>query len=77
MDKTEEAIWLAFEALARENPDDHGVRMTADLGGWLVREGQRRSLPAPLIMQQVLGPLAQPQEHDQADERVRYAGSEQ
>jgi hypothetical protein len=59
VDTTDEAIWLAFEALARAHPDDHGVRMTADLGGWLVRERQQRSLPAPLIMQQVLGPLAQ------------------
>jgi hypothetical protein len=73
VDKTDEAIWLAFEVLARENPDDHGVRMTADLGGWLIRERQRRSLPAPLIMQQVLGPLTQLQEHDQAAEH-RHAG---
>jgi hypothetical protein len=28
-------LWRAFEELAKKYPDDHGVRMTADLARWL------------------------------------------
>jgi hypothetical protein len=54
MDQTNDAIWLAFEALAKKHPHDVGVRMTADLARWLLEERQRASLPAPPIMQRVL-----------------------
>jgi hypothetical protein len=36
MDETNDALWLAFEALAKTYPQDDGVRMTADLARWLV-----------------------------------------
>jgi hypothetical protein len=35
MDKGNDALWLAFEALAEKYPHDDGVRMTADLARWL------------------------------------------
>jgi hypothetical protein len=50
MEKTNDALWLAFEALAKTYPHDAGVRMTADLARWHLEESQRISLPtAPMI----------------------------
>lgn len=57
MDETNDALWLAFEALAQTYPHDDGVRMTADLARWLLEERQRLQLPAPPIMQKVLRAL--------------------
>ena len=54
MDKTNDALWQAFEALAKTYPRDDGVRMTADLARWLVEERERRWLAAPPILQKVL-----------------------
>jgi len=54
MDRTDDASWLGFEALAKTYPDDHGVRMTADLARWLLQEQQRLAVAAPPIMVQVL-----------------------
>jgi hypothetical protein len=54
MHKTNDALWLAFEALAKTYPHDDGVRMTADLARWLVEERQRQQLPAPPIIQKVV-----------------------
>jgi hypothetical protein len=54
MNKTNDATWLAFEALAKTYPRDHGVRITADLARWLLEERQRTQLPAPPIMQKVI-----------------------
>jgi hypothetical protein len=53
MNETDDALWLAFEALAMRYPDDHGVRMTADLARWLLEESQRRQLPVPPNIQKV------------------------
>jgi hypothetical protein len=47
MHETNDAQWLAFEALAKTFPDDKGARMTADLARWLVQERRRQQLPAP------------------------------
>jgi hypothetical protein len=54
MNQTNDAVWLAFEALAKTYPHDGGVRLTADLARWLLDERQRAQLPAPPIMQRVL-----------------------
>jgi hypothetical protein len=54
MHQTNDALWLAFEALAKTYPHDDGVRMTADLARWLVVERQRQQLPAPPTMQKVV-----------------------
>jgi hypothetical protein len=54
MNKTDDSLWLAFEALAKTYPDDDGVRMTADLSRWLLEQRQRLQLPVPPIMQKVL-----------------------
>jgi hypothetical protein len=59
MNKTNDALWLAFEALAKAYPRDGGVRMTADLARWLLEERQRLELPAPPIIQKVLGTVTQ------------------
>jgi hypothetical protein len=59
MHETNDALWLAFEALAKTYPHDDGVRMTADLARWLVEEGQRRQLPAPPIVQKVVRTVTQ------------------
>jgi len=58
MNQTNDAVWLAFEALAKTYPRDGGVRMTADLARWLLDERQRAQLPAPPIMQRVLRAVA-------------------
>jgi hypothetical protein len=54
MVETSDALWLAFEALAKTYPHDHGVRLTADLARWLLEERQRQRLPAPPILQKVV-----------------------
>ena len=53
MDKTNDDLWLAFEALAKTYPHDHGVRMTADLTRWLLEERQRLQLAMPPIIEKV------------------------
>jgi len=59
MNETNDALWLAFEALAKTYPHDSGVRMTADLARWLLEERQRLQLPAPPIIQKVLHTVTQ------------------
>lgn len=54
MNQTNDAIWLAFQALAKTYPHDNGVRITADLTRWLVEERQRLNLPAPPIIETVV-----------------------
>jgi hypothetical protein len=54
MMETNDALWLAFEALAKTYPHDGGVRMTADLARWLLDEHERSSLPAPPILKKVI-----------------------
>jgi hypothetical protein len=57
--ETNDALWLAFEALAKTYPHDGGVRMTADLARWLLQERERVQLPAPPIMQKVIRAVTQ------------------
>ena len=59
MKETNDALWLAFEVLGKTYPNDGGVRMTADLARWLLEERQRLELPAPPIIQKVLGTVTQ------------------
>jgi hypothetical protein len=59
MKQTNDALWLAFEALGKKYPDDGGVRMTADLARWLLEERHRLQLPAPPIIQKVLRTVTQ------------------
>ena len=59
MNATNDALWLAFEALAKTYPHDGGVRMTADLARWLLEERQRLQLPTPPIIQKVVGTVIQ------------------
>jgi hypothetical protein len=59
MNETNDALWLAFEALAKTYPHDGGVRMTAHLARWLLEERQRLQLPAPPIIQKVLHTVTQ------------------
>jgi hypothetical protein len=73
MDETNnDALWLAFEALAKTYPHDDGVRMTADLARWLVEERERQQLPAPPIMQKVVHTVTQ-ELHSSAAEPVKRA----
>ena len=68
MNKTDDALWLTFEALAKTHPHDDGVRMTADFARWLLEERRRLQMPAPPIMRIVVrvvtevlhGPAAKP-----------------
>ena len=53
MSETNDALWLAFEALARAYPHDGGVRMTADLGRWLVEEHERHQVRTPPTLKMV------------------------
>jgi hypothetical protein len=41
MNPINDDLWKAFEKLAEQYPDDHGVRMTADLARWLKEHHQR------------------------------------
>jgi hypothetical protein len=59
VNQTNDAIWLAFEALAKTYPHDNGVRITADLARWLLEERQRLNLPAPPIIEKVVGAVTQ------------------
>jgi hypothetical protein len=59
MAETNDALWLAFEALAKKYPHDHGVRVTADLARWLLEESQRVQLAAPPTMRKALQAIAQ------------------
>jgi hypothetical protein len=54
MNKTDDALWLAFEALAKTYPHDDGVRMTAHLARWLVEERERLQIPVPPVLQKVV-----------------------
>jgi hypothetical protein len=54
VNKTDDAVWLAFEALAKTYPHDDGVRMTADLSRWMLEERQRRGLPIPSTMRRAV-----------------------
>ena len=54
MDKTNDDLWLAFEALAKTYPHDQGVRMTADLTRWLFEERQRLQLAMPPTIEKVV-----------------------
>jgi len=55
----DDALWVAFEALAKTYPHDQGVRLTADLARWLVAELQRQQQPAPATLQKVLHTVTQ------------------
>lgn len=59
MNKTNDDLWLSFEALAKTYPHDNGVRMTADLARWLLEEGRRIQLPTPAVMVKVVGKLSE------------------
>lgn len=37
----DDKLWQAFVQLAKEYPDDHGVRMTSDMVRWLMEERRR------------------------------------
>lgn len=54
MNKTDDALWLRFEALAKTYPHDNGVRMTADFARWLLEQRWRLQMPAPPIMRKVV-----------------------
>jgi hypothetical protein len=58
MDESNDAVWFAFEALAKTCPHDDGVRLTADLARWLLEERQRQQLSAPPILQKVVHSLS-------------------
>jgi hypothetical protein len=60
MNKTDDAVWLAFQALAETYPHDNGMRMTADLSRWLLQERQRLGLPTPPIMWKVVEQITRP-----------------
>jgi hypothetical protein len=59
MNKTNDGLWLSFEALAKTYPHDDGVRMTADIARWLLEERQRLQLPAPPIIDKVVRTVMQ------------------
>jgi hypothetical protein len=54
MNKSNDNLWMSFEALAKTYPHDNGVRLTADLARWLLEEQQRAQLPTPPIIEQVV-----------------------
>jgi hypothetical protein len=41
MNPLNDDLWKAFGKLAETYPDDHGVRMTADIARWLKEHRQR------------------------------------
>ena len=41
MKDIDDKLWQAFVQLAKEYPDDHGVRMTSDMVRWLTEERVR------------------------------------
>jgi hypothetical protein len=54
MNNTDDALWFAFEALAKTYPHDDGVRVTAHLARWLVQEQERLQIPVPPVLQKVV-----------------------
>jgi len=54
MNTTDDALWLAFAALAKKYPHDDGVRITADLARWLVEQRERLQIPVPPVLQNVV-----------------------
>jgi hypothetical protein len=72
MKETNDALWLAFEALAKTYPRDDGVRMTADLARWLLEEHQRRQLPVPSIAHKIVL-IAIRERHAAIAEPLRWA----
>lgn len=77
MHETDDALWLAFEALAKTYPHDDGVRMTADFAKWIVEERQRQQMPVSAILQKVVrtvtGELHTSIGQDPPNERVGIA----
>ncbi len=59
MHDTNDALWHAFEALAKRYPHASGVRKTADLARWLLEERQRLKLPVPPAIQKVVCTVTQ------------------
>jgi hypothetical protein len=59
MNQTNDGLWLSFEALAKTDPHDDGVRMTADLARWLLEERQRAHLPTPPAIDKVVRAVTQ------------------
>lgn len=57
MNKSNDELWLSFEALARTYPHDNGVRMTADLARWLVEQRARLALPTPMAIDKIVQSL--------------------
>ena len=51
MNKADDGLWQAFEAMARTYPHDNGVRITADLARWLVEQRERLQIPVPPVLQ--------------------------
>ena len=41
MKDIDDQLWQAFVQLAKQYPDDHGVRMTSDMVRWLTEERVR------------------------------------
>ena len=54
MDQTPNELWLSFKALANTYPRDEGVRITAHLARWLVKERQHFQIPIPAVLQKVV-----------------------
>jgi hypothetical protein len=54
LNKTNDAVWLAFEVLAKTYPHDNGARMTADLSRRLLKKQQRLGLTTPPIVRKVV-----------------------
>ena len=77
MTETNDDLWRAFESLANTYPQDHGLRMTADLARWMLEERQRLQLPPPQLLAQVVQNIADvlvtlpPQPPPQAQSQAR------
>ena len=56
--ETNDDLWRAFELLAKTYPQDHGVRMTADLARWMIEERQRLKLSPPPMLAEVVQNIA-------------------
>jgi hypothetical protein len=63
MNKTDDSLWLSFQALAKTYPHDNGVRMTADLARWLLEERQRVQLPVPPIIDKAVRSVTKELKH--------------
>jgi hypothetical protein len=73
MHETSDALWLAFEALAKTYPHDDGVRITADLARWLIEEAERQQLPAPPILKKVVHTVIQERHHRRRADQAGFA----